>query len=247
VDLINKKLVDRGYSSEALHGDIVQKQREKILQDFKNKKTMILVATDVAAWGIEVENLTHVINFSLPHDLEYYVHRIGKTCRAGNEGMAITFVTPEEYKRLSFIKRIAKTDIRRERIPDVKEIISIKKDRISEELKNLIDNEHLDYYKDLSGQIIGDMDKDTAIAALLKYSFADELDINNYSNIKELNLDKKDRINIDAKTRLFITIGKKENITPRKRPPHSICISKRKPYPGCVVHRNAAIDPPCLN
>ena len=215
-DLIAKNLIDRGYSAEGLHGDIAQNQRERNLKNFRNKKTMILVATDVAARGIDVNNLTHVINYCLPQDPESYIHRIGRTGRAGNEGTAITFVTPEEYKRLSFIKRIAKAEIRKEEVPDAEEVISIKKERISSEIQEIVKNDSLEYYKDLVDTIIGDMDEKTAIAALLKYSFADELDISAYSDIKKIKSSKQAGINIGEKTRLFITIGKKDSMTPKK-------------------------------
>ncbi|PIS44563.1 MAG: RNA helicase, partial [Ignavibacteria bacterium CG08_land_8_20_14_0_20_37_9] len=94
VDYITSKLHDRDYDSEGLHGDISQAQREKILNKFKKKKTNVLVATDVAARGLDIDDLTHVINFALPQDPEAYLHRIGRTGRAGKEGTAITFVSP---------------------------------------------------------------------------------------------------------------------------------------------------------
>ena len=104
---------------EALHGDISQSQRESILNKFRGKKVNILVATDVAARGIDIQNLTHVINYAIPQDPESYVHRIGRTGRAGKEGTAITFITPEEYRRLMFIKKAARTDIRKEKLPKI--------------------------------------------------------------------------------------------------------------------------------
>ena len=215
-DEISKKLTDRGYNAEGLHGDIPQNQRERILTKFRNKKTTILVATDVAARGIDVNNLTHVINYSLPQDPESYIHRIGRTGRAGNQGTAITFVTPEEYKQLSFIKRIAKTEIRKEKIPDIKEIISIKKNRIINEIENIVNNDDLSYFKELAASINEKIDDHTALAALLKYSFSDELDIKNYTEIKDISSKNAALENMNGKTRLFITMGKLDNMTPKK-------------------------------
>ncbi|MGB6340077.1 MAG: DEAD/DEAH box helicase, partial [Candidatus Aminicenantaceae bacterium] len=106
VDSVVGHLIDRGYDADAIHGDISQTQREKTLDKFKKKKINVLVATDVAARGIDVNNLTHVINYSLPHDPESYVNRIGRTGRAGKQGTAITFITPSEYRKLMFIQRI---------------------------------------------------------------------------------------------------------------------------------------------
>lgn len=106
------KLKAKGYSAEALNGDIPQKGRERVLNRFRNGKTRVLVATDVAARGIDVKNLTHVINYSLPQNPEAYVHRIGRTGREGKEGKAITFVAPWESPKLRDIERVAKVKIR---------------------------------------------------------------------------------------------------------------------------------------
>ncbi|ADG12750.1 DEAD/DEAH box helicase domain protein [Methanocaldococcus infernus ME] len=100
-----RKLIEKGYSAEAFHGKLSQFRREKILKRFKMKKINILVSTDVAARGIDIEGLTHVINYSLPQNPEYYVHRIGRTGRAGKRGKAITFVEPHEYKKYAHMKR----------------------------------------------------------------------------------------------------------------------------------------------
>lgn len=107
------RLVRRKYRAEALNGDMSQKARENVLRRFKKRRTRILVATDVAARGIDVKDLTHVINYSLPQNPEAYVHRIGRTGREGKRGKAITFVTPWESHRLRHIERIARVRIRR--------------------------------------------------------------------------------------------------------------------------------------
>jgi ATP-dependent RNA helicase DeaD len=112
VNDVVSRLIDRGYSTDALHGDISQSQREKILMKFRKQIISILVATDVAARGIDVNNLTHVINYSIPHNPEAYIHRIGRTGRAGNQGTAITFITPDEFRKLGFIKHITKATYR---------------------------------------------------------------------------------------------------------------------------------------
>jgi len=191
VDYTSKGLNDRGYKTEALHGDIPQGRREQILKNFKTKKTMILVATDVAARGIDVNNLTHVINYALPQNPEAYVHRIGRTGRAGNQGTAITFITPDEYRRLSFIKKIAHTDIRREKVPTIKKIIELKKNKIAEDIQKIVAADDLDYYKELAESIVGkDIDKETALAALLKHTMAHEFDTSNYINVKEVSAQK---------------------------------------------------------
>ena len=126
VDDLSQALQDRGYDAAGLHGEISQAQRERTLDKFRNKKISILVATDVAARGIDIVDLTHVLNYSLPQDPESYIHRIGRTGRAGKEGTAITFITPAEYRKLLYIQRITKTEIRKEQLPRIKDIIKSK-------------------------------------------------------------------------------------------------------------------------
>jgi ATP-dependent RNA helicase DeaD len=129
-DAVARALADRGYAAEALHGDVSQDMRERILGRFRDRKTLILVATDVAARGIDVERLSHVVNFNLPFDPEMYTHRIGRTGRAGNKGTAITFVTPEEYRRLFALRRTSGAGLRKGAVPSVAEVIGAKRSRI---------------------------------------------------------------------------------------------------------------------
>jgi ATP-dependent RNA helicase DeaD len=215
VDTTTTRLIDRGYDAEAIHGDITQGQREKVLSRFKNKKLTILVATDVAARGIDVNNLTHVINYSLPQDPEAYVHRIGRTGRAGKEGTAITFVTPDEYRKLMFIKRIAKTDIKKQQVPEINEVIEAKKDRIRSQIMDIMDKEiskgcH-EFARDLlltsedQGRNLEDL-----IAAMVKFALNDELEEKSYAQIKQVKSKKAE------KARLFIGLGKKDKINPKK-------------------------------
>jgi ATP-dependent RNA helicase DeaD len=210
VDRIGRRLVDRGYDADALHGDISQYQRETILNKFKRKRTNVLVATDVAARGIDIIDLTHVINFSLPQDPEYYVHRIGRTGRAGKEGTAITFVTPEEYRSLLFIQRITKAKIRKEKIPKVKDIIDSKKKRIKTQLKNIIKSDKNGDYINMAQELLEDQEPENIIAALLKHSYQDELSGKGYSEIKDISVDKT------GTARLFVALGKSDAMTRKK-------------------------------
>ena len=144
-DDIAHKLTNRGCRSESLHGDLSQGQREKILQQFRNKKITVLVATDVAARGIDIDDLTHVINYSIPQDPESYVHRIGRTGRAGKTGIAITLVTPSEYRKLTTIERVANTTITKQKIPNIKKVIDAKKQKIVKIISDFISSpENLD-------------------------------------------------------------------------------------------------------
>jgi len=218
VDEINQNLLDRGYDSEALHGDISQNQREKIFKKFKNKNVNILVATDVAARGIDVSNITHVINYSLPQDPESYVHRIGRTGRAGNEGTAITFVTPSEYQKLKMISRVANTNIKKEKVPGVEEIINVKKDNIIKEILSIMEESSEKSYDDIIDKLKEDYTEIEIIKALLHLNYKDDLDDSSYNDIKDLYDSKPKRErevspDNDGKTRLFIALGKKDNMT----------------------------------
>lgn len=161
-DYVSKSLDERGYEAAALHGDIPQGQREKILARFRAKKTRILVATDVAARGIDIGGVTHVVNYDLPFDGPTYVHRIGRTGRAGAEGIAITFVRPEETRRkLGFLKNAVKKSAKGEMtegvIPKVEEVIEAKKARLFSDIKEKLG---------LNSTDVSDSDENDEIVAL---------------------------------------------------------------------------------
>ena len=138
-DNVTRALDLRGYEAAALHGDIMQNQREKVIERFRLKKTRILVATDVAARGIDISGLSHVVNYSLPFDTATYVHRIGRTGRAGTTGIAVTFVRPEERRKLGYftknVEKATKGKFNEEKIPTVNEVLSVKEKRVIAELK----------------------------------------------------------------------------------------------------------------
>ena len=215
VDDVVSHLVERGYDADAIHGDISQSQREKTLDKFRKKRINILVATDVAARGIDVSNLTHVINYALPHDPESYVNRIGRTGRAGKQGTAITFITPSEYRRLMFIQRIAKTDIKKSRVPNVKDIIKAKKNKINEDIVAINSEEIDSTYYNWAKKFLDNNNPTQILAKLLNYSFGDKLNPSLYSEIKDLS-DKNRKIELEGRTRLFVALGKKDKISPSK-------------------------------
>ena len=215
VDSVVAHLMDRGYDSGAIHGDFSQAQRERTLKKFKKQKINILVATDVAARGIDVNNLTHVINYSLPQDPELYVHRIGRTGRAGNEGTAVTFITSNEYKGLMFIQRFAKTDIRRSKIPEVEDIIKAKKKKIYDNLTAILEDEIDPEYYNWAKKLLEDNNPTKILAAILNYSFEEELNPDSYGKIKEIG-SKGKQLDQQGKARLFVAIGKRDKINARK-------------------------------
>lgn len=211
VDNITKRLIDRGYDADCIHGDITQSQREKVLNKFKSGKVNILVATDVAARGIDVQNLTHVINYSMPYDPESYVHRIGRTGRAGNEGTAITFVTRKESRYLMEIINFSGASIRKASVPKVSEILETKVKWIKDEILNIDKSNINPTFKQIAKQILEIENAEEILSSLLHYSFSEDLNISNYTDIKE----SKEKFEIKAQTRLFIALGKKNGMSKR--------------------------------
>ena len=208
-ELVNR-LLERGYAAEGLHGDVSQAPREKILRQFRDRTINILVATDVAARGIDVGNLTHVINYSLPQDSESYVHRIGRTGRAGKQGTAITFVSPSEFRGLNNLMRDIKVEIKRETLPSPQDIVEMKRLKIKEEMQEIVENESYDGYKEFAEELLAEYTPDVALGALLRLAFRSELDQNNYPEIRSFSVDRK------GTARLFLAVGKRDGYTARK-------------------------------
>ncbi|MCU0821863.1 MAG: DEAD/DEAH box helicase [Spirochaetes bacterium] len=213
VDELTNMLINRGYDAEGIHSDLSQHQRERILEKFKSRRINILAATDVAARGIDVMNLTHVINYALPQNADSYIHRIGRTGRAGKKGIAITFISPDENRKLIQFTRITKTAIRKEKIPKAAEIVKIKRSRIESELNQIIQQGDHEEYITAALNMLEINDPVDVIAALFKYSLEDELSEKRYKEIKEFK-----NVSVDNKgtARLFISLGKKDGITPKK-------------------------------
>lgn len=183
---ISQKLNHKGFDSEPIHGDVSQSQRERVLAKFKSKKIKILVATDVAARGIDVNDLTHVVNFSLPDEPESYVHRIGRTARAGKKGTAITLISSSEYRKLLFIQRITNVVIRKMKLPEIQELIRIKKDIIKKDIEGFMADDGHKGFIPFAEEIAQGRDPMEVIASFLQKFFKDELDERNYEKIETL-------------------------------------------------------------
>lgn len=138
VDELVTELQGRGYFAEGLHGDLKQIQRDRVMNSFRNGRTEILVATDVAARGIDVDDVEAVFNYDIPQDDEYYVHRIGRTGRAGREGIAFSFVVGKEVYKLRDIQRYCKTKILPQAIPSLNDITGIKAEKILDQAKEVM-------------------------------------------------------------------------------------------------------------
>ncbi|MCK4739574.1 MAG: DEAD/DEAH box helicase [Deltaproteobacteria bacterium] len=167
VDELSGKLQQLGYDAGAIHGDFTQNFRDEVIYKFKKGKIDILVATDVAARGLDIKNVSHVINYSIPQNPDAYVHRIGRTGRAGAEGIAITFVTPRESSQLRFIARTAKTTIEKAKLPTQKDVKAAKIKEIKEAITGIIEAGKFKDFRAVVEELSEDFDVvDLAAAAL---------------------------------------------------------------------------------
>jgi len=204
VDHVFAKLHEKGYSTQALHGDVQQKQRENILKLFKTKKTKILVATDVAARGIDVNDISHVINFWLPQDPESYVHRIGRTGRAWKTGTAITFVTPSEFRKFVFFQKVTNNNVKKIEIPAIANVIESKKKKLKINIENMLETGSHEKYLPIAQELLKEKDADHVLAALLQITYADEFNEEHYNKIENFSVSKG-----QGKTRIFLALWKK--------------------------------------
>lgn len=210
VDELVTNLQGRGYSAAGFHGDLVQQHRDRVMSGFRSAKTNILVATDVAARGIDVDDVDLVFNYDLPQDEEYYVHRIGRTGRAGRSGLALTFICGREKYKLREIERYCKTRVKQKPIPTAEDVKRVKIDQIFKKVTILIQEEDL---SDMSKLICNKMQNapfselDLA-SAFLKISLGDLEKKNN-----ELE-PFKDTGAQEGMVRFFINIGKRQKVRP---------------------------------
>lgn len=184
VDELAEQLQRHHYSAEAIHGDIPQSQRTKVIANFKDRKFKLLIATDVAARGIDVNDLTHVINYSIPQSHETYIHRIGRTGRAGKSGTAITFVTPGEQRKLSMIRKKVPGEIKRRNLPQAWEIVEAKKSRFTALLNTIIgEGKHKQYLSFADSLLTSEHTPPELLAAFLHERFKNELVMDKYINL----------------------------------------------------------------
>ncbi|MCU0464841.1 MAG: DEAD/DEAH box helicase [Anaerolineae bacterium] len=164
VDAIGQRLNAHGHSAETLHGDLNQMQRDRVMARFRAGQIDLLIATDVAARGLDVEQISHVINYDLPVDPEVYVHRIGRTGRAGRTGIAISLVTPRERRLLQVIQRIGTTSMERATIPTIGDVVTRRHERLKETLREAISENGLDQYTRMAEEM-GEEFSPTLLAA----------------------------------------------------------------------------------
>ncbi|MGY2132621.1 DEAD/DEAH box helicase [Hymenobacter sp. HD11105] len=213
VDEIVGDLQAKGYFAEGLHGDMGQQQRQNTLDKFRKGTLEILVATDVAARGIDVENVEAVINYDLPADEEYYVHRIGRTGRAGKSGRAFTFVSGRDIYKLRDIMRFTKATIKQERVPSFEDVTEVKTTLFLTQIKDVIEKGNLEKYVGRVQRLLDQSEEITSLdiaAALLKMSMKEDKRVE-----QSLDAGRTQGAPRTGYTRMFVTMGKKDRIHPR--------------------------------
>lgn len=175
---LSEALMKRGYAADGLHGDLSQNQRDAVMRKFRDGSIDVLVATDVAARGLDISGVTHVINFDLPQDPESYVHRIGRTGRAGKEGTSWTFVTPREIDHLHFIERVTRHRISRKPLPTMAEAMEGKQRVIAERIIDAVGSEDdTTEYKLVAAQLLEQYDSVQLLSAAMKLLTGDKNDV----------------------------------------------------------------------
>ncbi|TCP27046.1 ATP-dependent RNA helicase DeaD [Scopulibacillus darangshiensis] len=168
VDELHEALQKRGYTAEGIHGDLTQAKRDQVLRRFKNDQVDLLVATDVAARGLDISNVTHVYNFDLPQDPESYVHRIGRTGRAGKTGLALTFITPSEMPHLKAIEAVTKQRMKEEKAPTYQEALVGQQKAAMQSITDTLASGNMDNYKKMAENLLDENESVDLIAAALK-------------------------------------------------------------------------------
>ena len=214
VDDLVEMLQGRGYFAEGLHGDLKQAQRDKVMQKFRNGTIEILVATDVAARGIDVDDIDVVFNYDVPQDEEYYVHRIGRTGRAGKAGKAFTFCVGKEIYKLRDIMRYTKTKIQQQKLPTLSDAEEMKTNIYLEKIKGIIEEGHLTKYIHLVDRLMEEDYTSIDIAAALLKDHLSDVNADDIDALDDINLGGTELYGGEGEkmVRLFINAGKKSKI-----------------------------------
>ena len=212
---VAENLIEDGYSAGALHGDLSQNQRDLIMKSFRNKQIQMLVATDVAARGIDVDNITHVINYQLPDEIETYTHRSGRTGRAGKIGVSIIIITQSELRKIKSIEKIIQNKILKKNIPNGEEICFVQLNHLAKKINDTKVNSEINSFIPEFKKEIDHLTKDELIQKLVSVEF---LRFHKYyKNSKDLNLSVSSSSPIELKSnkknsiRFFMNIGKKDD------------------------------------
>ena len=210
---VAEQLIEDGYSAAALHGDLSQNQRDMVMKSFRNKQIQMLVATDVAARGIDVDDITHVINYQLPDEIETYTHRSGRTGRAGKTGISMVLVSKSEVRKIKSIERIIKKDFIKKEIPDGMEICEVQLMSLANKIHNTEINHEIDKYLTSINELFAESTKEDLIKKFFSVEFTRFF--NYYQKSKNLNVegsssDEREFSKSSDSTRYFINVGSKD-------------------------------------
>ncbi len=217
---VAENLIEDGYSAGALHGDLSQNQRDMVMKSFRNQQIQMLVATDVAARGIDVDDITHVINYQLPDEIETYTHRSGRTGRAGKTGVSMVIVSKSEVRKIKSIERIIKQQFEKKDIPDGADICEVQLMSLANKIHNTEINHEIDKHLTNINELFADTSKDELIKKFFSVEFTRFY--NYYQKAKNLNVSENSRDREDGReggrgfggksdsTRYFINVGSKD-------------------------------------
>lgn len=215
---VAERLIEDGYNAGALHGDLSQNQRDLVMNAFRKNQIQMLVATDVAARGIDVDDVTHVINYQLPDEVETYTHRSGRTGRAGKTGVSMVIVSKSEIRKIKTIERIIKKDFVKKDIPNGMEICEVQLMSLANKIHNTEVNHEIDAYLTSINELFEDTTKDELIKKVFSVEFTRFF--NYYQKAKNLNISDAEAHETESgnnafgrsldSTRFFINVGKKD-------------------------------------
>ena len=215
---VAEKLIEDGYSAAALHGDLSQAQRDGVMKSFRGRQIQMLVATDVAARGIDVDNITHVVNYQLPDEIETYNHRSGRTGRAGKLGTSIVIITKSELRKISSIERIIQQKFEEKTIPSGIEICEIQLLHLANKIKDTEVDHEIDSYLPAINEVLDGLSKEELIKKMVSVEF--NRFINYYKKKRDLSGEKGERserssepreIRAGDPVRYFVNIGSRDD------------------------------------
>ena len=212
------KLMQDGYNADAIHGDLSQAQRDHVMNRFRKRNLQILVATDVAARGIDINELTHVINYNLPDDNEVYVHRSGRTGRAGNNGVSIIIAHSREKRKLQSIEKMIKKELTLKKVPGGQEICEVQLMSLIDKIVETDISPHIEQYLNVIEEKLSHLNKEELLKHFVSAEFNRFLSF--YKNAQDLNINTtKDKSNErraeNGFTRFFINLGKTHKLEPQ--------------------------------
>lgn len=206
---VAEKLIEDGYNAAALHGDLSQNQRDLVMKAFRAKQIQMLIATDVAARGIDVDDITHVIHYQLPDEIETYTHRSGRTGRAGKSGVSMVIIPKSEVKKIKAIEKIIQQPFELKKLPSGIEICEIQLYHLANNIKNVTVDQAIEDYLPAINDVLQGVDREELIKKMVAVEF--NRFFNYYKNSKDLNnSEEKDFNSNDNEVRFFINVGERD-------------------------------------